>query len=505
MARALRSNSTAPNLWPIGNQDNATMADPLAANNNNTLAISWTVNPLSEKFNPGTASGAKIFIEKSKGPASGERIGDTITESKPLFEYLKTKQIAFGPCVTKIPIEFDATGNPTKFGNIIDQYQSIKLEHVQRCAHKRYGTALAWNAPIPASSQNALWIQRDIDPANSDPDKDVFYDRVDGSVVAQALNNTLTPSAINNLDLKRHFFTFADANGHHHQDGPTMLLMILQKVDPSTSVSTENHRKNIEQATMQPFNNVVPDLISYIENQHKAVIENGATYEHDTLRRHAITALKSGPNAEFNKFIGDVERDIESGIGQHALITVDNLFSASERFYNNLVSKKEWTNVDPKDARLLALATEIEHLKNNKQGQGKSSAQGQGSDDTTLFYGVQLWRTKFRGKTITRDGKTWNWCPHHKHPAGHYEGLYYDNHDESGHNEWKQRRNAQTRQGKAKTAAATSAPTAGDAGKKKLTIANELKTAFASNLCVSEEDIEKIIAKVNESSDKQEN
>ena len=33
--------------------------------------------------------------------------------------------------------------------------------------------------------------------------------------------------------------------------------------------------------------------------------------------------------------------------------------------------------------------------------------------------------------------------------------------------------------------------------KKKLSIANELKMAFASNLCVSEEDIDKIIAKVN--------
>jgi hypothetical protein len=114
---------------------------------------------------------------------------------------------------------------------------------------------------------SGLSEMRDIDPANNDPDKDVFYDSVDGSVVAQALNNTLTPSAINNLDLKRHFFTFADANGHHHQDGPTMLLMILQKVDPLTSVSTENHRKNIEQATMQPFNNVVPNLISFIESQ----------------------------------------------------------------------------------------------------------------------------------------------------------------------------------------------------------------------------------------------
>ncbi len=33
--------------------------------------------------------------------------------------------------------------------------------------------------------------------------------------------------------------------------------------------------------------------------------------------------------------------------------------------------------------------------------------------------------------------------------------------------------------------------------KKKLTIANKLKTAFASNLCISEYDINKIIATIN--------
>jgi hypothetical protein len=57
------------------------------------------------------------------------------------------------------------------------------------------------------------------------------------------------------------------------------------------------------------------------------------------------------------------------------------------------------------------------------------------------------------------------------------------------HDEWrKTRRYKKTDE---KTAATT------DANKKKLTIANELKTAFATNLCVSEEDIDKIIAKAN--------
>jgi hypothetical protein len=88
-------------------------------------------------------------------------------------------------------------------------------------------------------------------------------------------------------------------------------------------------------------------------------------------------------NAEFNKFIGDIERDIESGIGQHALITVKNLFSAKERFYNNLVSKKEWTSVDSKDARLLALATEIEQL-NRATSKDRANHHRRPRDPTTL-------------------------------------------------------------------------------------------------------------------------
>ena len=147
----------------------------------------------------------------------------------------------------------------------------------------------------------------------------------------------------------------------------------------------------------------------------------------------------------------------------------------------------------------MALATEIEQLK-------KSSSQNKAMDKTVLatgtgsslqksdlFFGVEKWRTENKGPTITRDGTTYNWCPRHKHPAGHYSCLHYKDHDSSTHEEWKKTHRWNTKKGDGeKTAAAT------DSGeKKKLTIADELKTAFASNLCVSEEDLDKIIAKVN--------
>ena len=259
-----------------------------------TVSEVWTVNLLSNNFNPGTASGSKIFLEKSKGPVNGERIGDTINESKTLMEFIKTESIIFGPCVTHVPIEFDATGNPTKYASIIDQYQSLNLQDIQHEAYKQFGTAINVGDPIPASSATNLWTERASDPALNDSDKEIFYNRVHGTVVAQCLNNTLTPTALSNLELSKHLFTFEDHAGHLKQDGPTMLFLVLLKIDPSTSVSIENHRKAIETTNMQKHKNDVSALITFIETHHKHVISNGGSYEEENLRRHSLAALGSG-------------------------------------------------------------------------------------------------------------------------------------------------------------------------------------------------------------------
>jgi len=121
------------------------------------------------------------------------------------MEFIKTKSIVFGPCVMHVPIKFNAT-SPIKFANIIDQYQTLKLEDIQHKAHKRFGTQIAVNAPTPASSPTNLRAERTIDPATNNPDKDVFYNHVHGAVVTQCLNNTLTPTALPNLELSKHLF-----------------------------------------------------------------------------------------------------------------------------------------------------------------------------------------------------------------------------------------------------------------------------------------------------------
>jgi uncharacterized Zn ribbon protein len=184
---------------------------------------------------------------------------------------------------------------------------------VIREAHKRFGTELAPGAAIPNSSATSLWNLRDIDPANNDADKAIFYNRVNAAVVAECISNTLTPTALQNLDLKKHLFTFQDAQGNLRQDGPTMLLLLLLKVDPSTNVGIENHRKAIENAKLQKHDNNVSELISHLQTNYNHIISNGGSYEHDTYRRHTISALLSRPHAAFNDFIGRINEDVKSG------------------------------------------------------------------------------------------------------------------------------------------------------------------------------------------------
>lgn len=172
----------------------------------------------------------------------------------------------------------------------------------------------------------------------------------------------------------------------------------------------------------------------------------------------------------------------------------------STKYYNNLVSKDEWIKVDPKDARIMALTTELEQLKKGTAGIDKPKGNGNGNGngngtDPNKYFGVDKWRTENKGATIVRDGVTYHWCPKHKHPAGAYNGLYYRDHDEAGHDEWKKTRRWNKKSGSDGSNGAA-APTPGGPAKK-LTIASELKTAFATDFCISEADIDKVLAKVN--------
>ena len=103
----------------------ATMAHQNQNQNANPVPVAaaaqvetWTENPAQGTFNPGTKEGASIFKLKSKSDL--EKKLELVKASASEFRRaLQAKESTFGGIVSRVPIEFDHTGNTTKFANMI--------------------------------------------------------------------------------------------------------------------------------------------------------------------------------------------------------------------------------------------------------------------------------------------------------------------------------------------------------------------------------------------------
>ena len=119
--------------------------------------------------------------------------------------------------VTRVPQEYDATGNVTAYGNMLTEYSSIEMDCLQREAHKRYSNAIAEDDALPPTPFKVTQLY----PANNPVHKELLYLWVDLQVVAELIKNILNDAEYTKLMLKRSIFTFEDdTTGIDLIDGP---------------------------------------------------------------------------------------------------------------------------------------------------------------------------------------------------------------------------------------------------------------------------------------------
>ena len=85
--------------------------------------------------------------------------------------------------------------------------------------------------------------------------------------------------------------------------------------------------------------------------------------------------------------------------------------------YNNMVQQGKWSKVDPKDAKIVVLATKVSELE-KRVSFGKSTGKLNGQSNNQLnngggkkhvdgMPGLEMWWTKKKGNTKTVDRKVW--------------------------------------------------------------------------------------------------
>jgi hypothetical protein len=484
------------------NTQNQVQAQPPAVNSqaqNNTMTEVWKSDPLQGNFNPGTKLGKDIFLEKSKGLPEDQRLDLNRSNASKLHRYFQAREVHMEDSID-IPVEFNGDGSVKTTKNLLTQYHSITLEDCQRAAHARYANKLNPGDPIPASP----FVAKDLKPESNEDHKKQFYAKVHSNVVAKIIENGLSYSGYEDLMLSKDSFAFKNPNTRVIEyDGPTMLFLIYTHIDPDTVVGLDAVEKKLENATLGKYKNDVSEMLKDMELNYKILKDNGKAPE--KYRKLLLDALISGPNHTFNMFVQRIIDDIESGIGAMANVTADQIVVACRTRYNNMHERGLWDKVSPRDAQIMALTTQLNQLKNQGTQQGTKPAALATTDprqqqtaprdvpqaerqkafqekrtDDSFIKGLPRWRTIKQGDTIVMDGKTFHWCPHHK--TDDWDGLYCI------HKPDRCKRKPAKDTAPAAPAPAPAAPTAPS----KLDLNSKLKQVLATNLCLSNEDVEKL-------------
>ena len=231
-------NSFAPPLFALLDQPSINMA----ATGAGAPVVTWKIG----SFNLGTVAGQKIFLEKTKGLSTAGNLPLSNASATNIMGFLKMKEQLMGIFVTRVPTLY-TSGVGSSPMNLIHQSPSIPLDIFQRGAHARFGTALADGDTIPEQP----WISVALDPANNNADEATFYTRVHENVVVEIVKNFLTPNGWDDLMLQQQKFVFSDITGMKSYDGPTLLKVLLEEIDPTASVKVELHCQAIEGAKLQ--------------------------------------------------------------------------------------------------------------------------------------------------------------------------------------------------------------------------------------------------------------
>ena len=254
-------------------------------------------------------------------------------------------------------------------------------------------------------------------------------------IIAKRIEASLDHQSLKSLMLEKRQFQWRDVTGTTNNDGPTMLYLILSKINPSVRVGISTLKTNLASATLPKFRHDVAELLDYMKLQFNQIIQDGGSHNDYTLNLY--TALLTSNNDEFLKFVSILKDDWECDTGNDPdQVTADFLREKALTKYNNMLQSGRWKRTEDASSKIIsALATEVQNLKQKLAETNTNQALA-----TTEIKKPKLmipqWRTENKGNKVVRDNKTWWWCPHHK-KEGLFNGLYMP-HKPEDHHKWAQ-------------------------------------------------------------------
>jgi len=449
----------------------------------------WSSRPQRNRFNPATKLGLALFNEKSKGLPEEKRLALSRSNGEAIHQVMRAREQNISSCVT-VPIKFDRDGLPIESAKLLSEHHLIVESDLIVAGHLLFNKDYKVGDKIPEPPYRASMLN----PGRSASDRERFYNRVGNNVGVKTLENILNLGGYQDLLEKREKFTYTDASGEEFFHAATMIFIMYQMIDPSTEVSMDLVLKMLENCKMGEHGWNADEMLKHMEKCYRKLKGNRSAPAN--YRRLLLDALATGKNAAFNTYVARIKDDVEAGYGEFSKITPDELIAATRSKYNNMYHQKIWDKNAPMSAEMMALYTRLTELetaaKSNATalataGNGTSTNAGNGGGDSKEYVPgttVEKWRTIPGPPKIKRDGKDWWLCPHHHRTEPPVWGDLY-----CAHNPDRCYRNPANKKKKAGTGTASSG---GDTASK-LTLKQNLKAALSTELCMPDEDIDKLL------------
>ena len=107
---------------------------------------------------------------------------------------------------------------------------------------------------------------------------ELFYSRVDSQVVAELIKKILTDAEYAKLMLKRSLFTFEDdTTGIDLMDGPCLLKLLMDRVDPNIVIGIKVLCAKLESVKFHSFGNNVDAMPTDMEENYVNILDNQNT------------------------------------------------------------------------------------------------------------------------------------------------------------------------------------------------------------------------------------
>ena len=136
-----------------------------------------------------------------------------------------------------------------------------------------------------------------------------------------------------------------------------MLHLVIVECNPETKVGVQALRCKISNSKSAMFDNCVSKMMEHIAITMMLITDQGETY--DNLMKDTFNAFLTVLNTEFHPHFSLEMMEWQGGTN---VCTYEDLAEVAKTIYNNMFTAGTWDAVDPKDARIMALSTQLEEI-----------------------------------------------------------------------------------------------------------------------------------------------